>query len=163
MKNLLLTIAILFTGLISVNAQTTTATLSQTVTLILKNCITIDIASATGTNFSFDNTDNYANGEINTNAATFQVKSNRPWAVTVNTTTANFNGPAAPTATMPSSILGVRVNGGSDFSSLSTTATSLTSGGRGVGSFSVDYKAAPGFVYDAGSYTINVVYTATQQ
>jgi len=159
MKNILLTIALIITGLVSANAQTS-ATASQTVTLILKNTISINITSATGTDFSFDNTTEYSNGITNTNASTLEVKSNRPWAVSVKTATANFSGPAA---TMPASVLGVRLNGGTNFSALSTTATSLTNGGRGVGSFSVDYKAAPGYTYDAGTYTISVVYTATQQ
>jgi hypothetical protein len=159
MKNILFTIALIITGLASANAQTS-ATASQTVTLVLKNTISINITSATGTDFSFDNTTAYSNGITNANASTLEVKSNRPWAVSVKTATANFSGPAA---TMPASVLGVRLNGGTNFSSLSTTATDLTSGGRGVGSFSVDYKAAPGYNYDAGTYTISVVYTATQQ
>ncbi len=162
MKKIIFSAAIILAGLISAKAQTS-ATATQTVTLILKNAISIDITSATGTSFTFDNTDEYHNGETNANASTFSVKSNRPWAVTVNTTTANFSGPAAPSATMPSSVLGVRLNGGTSFTSLSTTAASLTSGGRGNGSFSVDYKATPGYSYDAGTYTISVVYTATQQ
>jgi hypothetical protein len=160
MKKILLSIAALFIGMISLNAQTTTATVSQTVTLILKNCISINLTSATGTSFSFDNTDNYLNGETNATASTFEVKSNRPWAVTVKTTTANFSGPSAA---MPASVLGVRLNGAASFAPLSTAATALTSGGRGIASFAVDYKATPGFTYDAGTYTISIVYTATQQ
>jgi hypothetical protein len=64
---------------------------------------------------------------------------------------------------MPSSVLGVRLNGGSSYGALSTTSQALTSGARGVSSFSVDYNANPGFSYDAGTYTLSVVYTATQQ
>lgn len=160
MKTILLAIAIVLTGAISLNAQTTSATVSQTVTLVLKNCISIDLTSASGNNFTFDNTDSYSNDLINANASTFQVKSNRPWAVTVKTATANFNGTAA---TMPSSVLGVRLNGGTNFDPLSTAAVSLTSGARGMASFNVDYKAAPGFNYEAGTYSISVIYTATQQ
>src|SRR5688572_10165411 len=99
MKNILLTIALIITGLVSANAQTS-ATVSQTVTLVLKNTISINITSATGTDFSFDNTSEYSNGITNVNASTLEVKSNRPWAVSVKTATANFNGPAA---TMPAS------------------------------------------------------------
>ncbi len=162
MKKVILSAAIVLTALISLNAQTT-ATASQTVTLILKNAISIHLSSATGTNFSFNNTNDYQNGATNAAAAVFQVSSNRPWAVSVKTTSANFSGPAAPAATMPASVLGVRLTGGSNFSSLSPIATTLTSGGRGIESFSVDYKATPGYIYDAGTYTISVVYTATQQ
>lgn len=163
MKKIILAAAIILTGLISAKAQTSTATASQTVTLILKNTISIDLTSATGNSFTFDDAAEYQSGVTNTNASSFSVKSNRPWAVTVKTTTTNFSGPAAPAAAMPASVLGVRLNGGTNFTALSTTAASLTSGGRGVDNFSVDYKATPGFNYDAGTYTISVVYTATQQ
>lgn len=161
MKKFILSIAIVFTAIFA-NAQTSTATATQTVTLILKNCISINLTSATGNNFSFDNTDNYAAGITNDNASTFEVKSNRPWAVTVATATANFNGPVA-SPVMPSTTLGVRLNGGSNFASLTTTAAPVSNGGRGIASFNVDYKATPGYTYDAGTYTISVVYTATQQ
>ena len=161
MKKLILSIAIIFTAIISANAQTT-ATATQTVTLVLKNTISINLTAATGNNFNFDNTDNYSNGVTNTNASTFEVKSNRPWAVTVNTATANFSGPVT-SAAMPASVLGVRLTGATAFAALSTTATQVTNGGRGIASFNVDYKATPGYVYDAGTYTVSVVYTATQQ
>jgi len=159
MKKFILSIAIIFTAIFA-NAQTT-ATATQTVTLILKNCISINLTSATGNNFAFENTDNYANGVTNNNASAFEVKSNRPWAVTVATATATFSGPAA--SAMPSTVLGVRINGATNFAALSTTAAPVTNGGRGIASFNVDYKANPGYTYDAGTYTINVVYTATQQ
>jgi hypothetical protein len=160
MKTVILTIAIVIAGAISLNAQTTSATVSQTVTLVLKNTISIDLTSASGNNFTFDNTDSYSNGLINANASTFQVKSNMPWALTVKTASANFNGTIT---TMPSSVLGVRLSSASNFATLSTAAVSLTSGARGMASFNVDYKAAPGFNYEAGTYSISVVYTATQQ
>lgn len=160
MKNFFFTAAIILAGLASANAQTTTATAAQTVTLILKNSISINITSASGTSFSFDNANKYSTGLTNTSASTIQVASNLPWAVTVKTTTANFSGPSA---TMPASILGVRLTGGSAFTSLSASATALTSGARGVDAFTVDYNANPGYDYDAGTYTISVVYTATQQ
>lgn len=163
MKKVTLIATIILAGFFTSEAQNSTATATQTVTLILKNAISIDLTSATGTNFSFNNTNDYQNGETNTNASTFTVKSNRPWAVSVNTASANFSGPASPSAIMPSSVLGVRVAGGSNFSPLSTTASALTSGGRGNSSFSIDYNANPGYGYDAGTYTISVVYTATQQ
>ena len=162
MKKITFIAAALFAGFISANAQSS-ATASQTVTLTLQNSIDIAITAATGTGFTFANTSDYQNGLTNASASSLQVKSNRPWAVTVATATANFSGPASPSPAMPSSVLGVRLNGGSSYSALSTTSASLTSGSRGTGSFSVDYNANPGFSYDAGSYTISVVYTATQQ
>ena len=151
---------VLIAGFSAANAQST-STVNQTVTLTLQNAINISITAATGTGFLFDDVSEFQNGITNTNASTFLVKSNRPWAVTVKAAAVSFSGPAA--TTMPSTVLGVRLNGGSTFSSLTTTAAALTSGLRGSNSFNIDYNAAPGFLYDAGAYTLSVVYTATQQ
>lgn len=162
MKKAILLNAILVLAFVATQAQSS-ANASQTVTLTLQNSIDISFTAATGTQFTFANTSDYQSGLTNNNAATLSVKSNRPWAVTVASATANFNGPAAPSPAMPASVLGVRLNGGSSFNALSTTAASLTSGARGTSSFNVDYNANPGFSYDAGTYTVSVVYTATQQ
>ena len=162
MKKFLTLTVVLFAAFTAAHAQST-ATASQTVSLTLQNAIDISISSATGTSFTFDDVAKYQNGLTNTSASTFLVKSNRPWAVTVKSAAANFTGPASPATQMPSSVLGVRLTGGSTFGALSTTAASLTSGARGSNSFNVDYNATPGFNYDAGTYTMSVVYTATQQ
>ena len=162
MKNVILTAAITLGTFVFANAQSTSS-VSQTVTLTLQNSITLSITAATGTGFTFATTNDYQNSLTNTNASSFSVSSNRPWAVTVAAAAANFSGPASPAPVMPASALNWRLNGGSTFAGLSTTAASLTSGARGTSTFSVDYKANPGFGYDAGTYTMAVVYTATQQ
>ncbi len=162
MKKILVLAVILLAGFTAVNAQSA-STASQTLTLTLQNAINISITSATGTSFLFDDVSEYQNGQSNANASTFLVKSNRPWAVTVKAASALFSGPAAPAAQMPASVLGVKLNGGSSFTALSTTGASLTTGARGSSSFNIDYNANPGFAYDAGTYTMSVVYTATQQ
>jgi hypothetical protein len=161
MKKITLIAIALIAGYAAANAQSDNA--SQTVTLNLQNSIDINFTAATGTDFTFASTGDYQTGLSNLNASSLQVKSNRPWAVTVNAASANFDGPTAPSPAMPASVLGVRLNGGSSYGALSTTAQSLTSGDRGVSSFSVDYNANPGFSYDAGTYTLSVVYTATMQ
>ena len=162
MKKIFTFTAVLFAAFSAAHAQSTSAA-SQTVTLNLQNAINISVSSATGTNFTFSDVAEYQSGLTNTNASTLQVKSNRPWAVTVKAAAATFTGPAAPATQMPSTVLGVRLNGGSTFSNLSTTAAALTSGARGTSSFNIDYNANPGFSYDAGTYSLSVVYTATQQ
>ncbi|MBE7174149.1 MAG: hypothetical protein INR73_26475 [Williamsia sp.] len=162
MKKILSLVVVLFAAFTAAHAQST-STASQTVSLTLQNAIDITISSATGTNFLFDDVAKYQSGLTNTNASTLQVKSNRPWAVTVKAAAATFSGPAAPATQMPSTVLGVRLNGGSSFTALSTTAASLTSGARGTSSFNIDYNANPGYSYDAGTYSLSVVYTATQQ
>ncbi|MEJ7740678.1 MAG: hypothetical protein WKF97_24950 [Chitinophagaceae bacterium] len=161
MKHIILFAAMLVT--FSFAKAQVTGTSNQTVSLTLRNAISIDITSATGTTLTFDGSDDYRNGIANVSASTFQVKSNRPWAVTVKAAAANFTGPVAPAAVMPSSVLGVRLAGGTTYAALSITAAPFTSGIRGESNFSVDYKATPGFAYDAGTYTLAVVYTATQQ
>ena len=162
MKKIITLATILFAGFTAANAQSTSSA-SQTVSLTLQNAIDISITSATGTNFTFDDVSKYQSGLTNSSASSFQVKSNRPWAVTVKAAAASFSGPAAPATQMPSTVLGVKLNGGSAFGSLTTTAAALTSGTRGSSTFSIDYNANPGYSYDAGTYNLSVVYTATQQ
>lgn len=160
MKKIILSAAIAFSA-IFVHAQSSSS-VSQTVTLNLVNAINVSVTSATGGNFVFDDVDKYQNGLTNLNAATVQIKSNRPWLGSVKTATANFSGPAnAPV--MPASVLGIRQSGtNSAFGYLSTAGFIYGTGDRGVNSYNVDYNAVPGFGYDAGTYSISVVFTATQ-
>ena len=161
MKTLVLSTLSFLLATTVLNAQTTTATASQSVVLTLQNQIDISIVAATGTGFTFTSPAEYSSGITNASASQFQVRSNKPWAVTVAAATANFSG--VVTTPMPANKLGVKLSSGSSFSQLSTTAANLTSGARGSGTFTVDYNANPGFNYDAGTYTLSVVYTATQQ
>ncbi|MDB5232792.1 MAG: hypothetical protein JWN76_3597 [Chitinophagaceae bacterium] len=161
MKNLTLSIAFILVAAFA-NAQSQSATNNQTVTLSLAD--KIDITNVTGNNptLTFASTADYASGIALTNASSFQVRSNKPWNLTVKANAANFSGPVGNT--MPSSALQVKKNGAGSFVGLSTTDQTLVSGGtRGVNTVAVDYNANPGFNYDGGSYTLVVVYTATQQ
>jgi hypothetical protein len=46
----------------------------------------------------------------------------------------------------------------------STAQNLINSGANGSSqSFTVKYKANPGYLFGAGTYTVDVVYTATQQ
>ncbi len=161
MKKILLAAIIACSGM-AAHAQASSS-VSQTVTLNLVNAINISITSATGTSFTFDDVNKYQNGLVNNNATTVQIKSNRPWTATVKTATASFSGPAGSPA-MPSTVLGIRQTGTNyGFAALSTNALNYGTSERGVSSYSLDYSATPGFAYDAGTYTISVVFTATQQ
>jgi len=107
------------------------------------------------------------------------VRSNKNFNVTVKASTAHFSvtsgSGAATTSTMPAAVLDVKVSangtGGSiagtyaGYTDLSTTASNIITNGSygGNQTFSVMYKAQPGFSYAAGTYSIDVVYTATQQ
>lgn len=163
MKTLILSALAIVLASTTIQAQTTTDNVSQTVTLTLQNQIDISVVAgtATGTSFTFNTPASYASGLTNTSASQFQVRSNKAWAVTVAAATANFSSTSA--TSMPSNKLGVKLSAGSSYSQLSTTAANLTSGTRGSSTFTVDYNANPGFNYDAGTYTLSVVYTATQQ
>ena len=160
MKKIIFSAAILIAGFSVANAQSGTA--NQNVALNLTNSIDITIIASTGNNFTFGSTANYESGLTNTNAASFQVKSNRAYAVTVKAAAASFTSSSA--TTMPSTVLAVKLNGSAvAFGDLTGTPAALTTGARGTNTFAIDYKANPGFLYDAGAYTLSVVYTATQQ
>jgi hypothetical protein len=146
------------------HAQAVTSNTNQTVTLTLQNKIDIAVeGSPSGLSFTFASAADYSTGLTNLNASQFRVRSNQSFAVTVAAATADFS--SASTTVMPASKLGVRLNGSSGaFTSLSTSSAALTTGTRGGNNlFAVDYNANPGYDYDAGTYTLSVVYTATQQ
>ena len=116
-----------------------------------------------GVGLSFSNSSNYTNGVTATNAATIQVRSNRGYIVSVKSSATNFT--SAATTVMPvNNILFLKESNQSGFTNLSVTDQTLLSGQiQGSNTFNVTYKATPGFNYDAGTYTVNVIYTATQQ
>lgn len=160
MKNLLFAAAILCSAL---SSKSQTATSSQTLTLQLQNNLDIFFAGGTpnGTSFTFSNSNDYASGLTNVAASHLQVRSNKAWTVTVAAASTHFSSSSG--TPMPAGKLGIKLTSSSSFLPLSITPALLTSGSRGNGNFVVDYSANPGFSYDAGTYTIGVVYTATQQ
>jgi hypothetical protein len=110
---------------------------------------------------TFSTADHYTNGVTADNAATLQVKSNKAYNVSVKAAAANFS--SSSTTTMPASVLGVKESAQANYITLSASNQNLlTNQARGTNSFNVSYKATPGFTYDGDTYTINVVYTATQ-
>lgn len=187
MKKIII-IAAAFIGFTSAaNAQTTTnatGTAQQSVQLALSNALEITFvasSSATGTTVSlpFTTADDYANG-VESATQQLKIRSNKDFNVTVKTSGANFmvtNNGSTATSNMPASVLGLEVTanntGGnlgtgfsaSSYKSLSSTAANLITDGDNGGNqnFTVKYKATPGFAYPAGTYSTDVVYTATQQ
>ncbi|MBL7682932.1 MAG: hypothetical protein JNK00_06190, partial [Flavipsychrobacter sp.] len=118
----------------------------------------------------------YANG-VQSSAQGLKVRSNKKFGVTVKTNATNFSytGSTTPAPTMPvSGVLALKVSangtGGaiagsfSGFVGLTSTAANLLTNCNNGGNqtFSVMYEATPGFAYPAGTYTVDVVYTATQ-
>ena len=166
------------------NQANQTSSASQTVNLSLSNAIEITFtgnSSATGADVTipFATVNDYANG-VESNAQELKVRSNKNFSVAVKTNAANFSytGNTNPAPTMPvSGVLGLKVTangtGGSiaapfsatNYSTLSSSNQDLISGGSRGGNqtFSIKYKATPGFAYPAGTYAVDVVYTATQE
>ena len=160
------------------------ASASQTTNLVLSNAIEITFtgnSSATGAdvNIPFTTVNHYANG-VESDAQELKVRSNKNFSVAVKTNAVNFTytGNTTPAPTMPvSGVLALKVTangtGGSVANPFSTTAYStLTSSDQdlistadrgGNQTFSIKYKATPGFAYPAGTYAVDVVYTATQE
>ena len=178
-------IIVLVTVSIVASAQTNaSSTAQQTVELGLSNTIDITFTgsgTATGgtVTLPFATVTDYANG-VESAAQQLKVRSNKNFTVTVKTSGANFmvsSGDSPSTSAMPASVLGVMLTanntGGqigqgfstSAYNGLSATAANLitnaTNGGNQT--FAVKYKATPGFAYPAGTYTTDVIYTATQQ
>lgn len=156
---------------------------NQSTHLALSNAIEItfyNTGSATGSDVTipFNTVNDYANG-VETNVQSLKVRSNKDFTVAVKTNATNFSysGSTTPAPVMPvSGVLGVMVTsnntGGSIGNNFSNSAyNTLTSSNQnlisnadrgGNQNFSVKYKATPGFAYPAGTYTVDVVYTATQ-
>jgi hypothetical protein len=182
MKKIIILSSVLAGFATAANAQATSSA-NQNVSLTLANTIAITFTSTgntTGTAVSlpFTTVANYTNG-VQSSAQQLQVQSNKPFNVTVASNAANFTyaGSTTPAPTMPvSGVLAVEVSanttGGaiaspfssSAFATLTSSSQNLintaTAGGNQL--FSVIYQATPGFAYPAGTYTTNVVYTATQ-
>jgi len=178
----LIAIAAILTSTYAANAQVS-STATQTVNLNLSDAIELTFtgsSSATGAtvNLAFNTVNDYANG-ITSAAQELKVRSNKNFSVTVKTSSANFSysGSTTPAPTMPvSGVLALKVSANSTSGTVATpfSTTSyagltssnqnlITNGSRGGNqTFSVMYQATPGFSYPAGTYTTDVVYTATQ-
>ena len=166
------------------NQANQSSSASQTTNLVLSNAIEITFTgngSATGAdvNIPFTSVNDYANG-VESSAQELKVRSNKNFTVAVKSNAANFTytGNTSPAPTMPvENVLAVKVTangtGGSianpfsatNYSTLKSSSQDLISAGSRGGNqtFSVKYKATPGFAYPAGTYAVDVVYTATQQ
>ena len=182
MKRIIAIASIVLVGF-AAKAQNATSTATQTTNLNLSNAIELTFTgsgTATGAAvaLAFNTVNDYANG-VQSAAQQLKVRSNKNYAVTVKSNTANFTytGSTTPAPVMPVvSVLDLKVTanatGGTigsaysatTFNDVTSTATTLltncTYGGNQL--FSVMYQATPGFAYPAGTYTVDVVYTATQ-
>lgn len=181
MKKIVIIAASLVSFGFAANAQVNSAA-QQQVNLSLADAIEITFtASGTATGdpvtMNFTTVADYANG-VESAAQELKVRSNKDFKVEVKANSANFSytGSTTPAPTMPVlNILKLMVptngTGGTIAGTFGSSYTSLTSSNQdlitaatkgGNKTFEVQYKAEPGFNYPAGTYTVDVVYTATQ-
>ncbi len=161
------------------NANADTKTQSQTVTLALTDAIELTFTGATTSAVSmpFTTVNDYANG-VTSADQTLKVRSNKQFTVKVKANAANFTytGTATPTPTMPvTGVLKLMVSANSTGGTIAspftgTTFSTLTNADQNLlttcsngnnQTFAVQYQATPGFTYPGGTYTVDVVYTAT--
>ena len=131
--------------------------------LNLSNAIELTFTSGgSGISMSFNNANDYQNGITATNAFGLKIRSNKKFNITVKSATTNFI--SSTGTTMPvSNVLYVKRNTASTFVKISTTNKNLiTNQNRGIQNYIFTYKANPGFNYNGGIYTANIIYTATQ-
>ena len=187
MKKIIITTATVIGSIIGVKAQNTQnaeTTSQQTVKLQLANALDIQFVSdnsSTGSTvyLPFTNFEHYANG-VESADQEIRVRSNKNFNITVKASSQHFsytNGSTVHQVIMPVTILGISVTdnntggqpgqgfGPGNFKSVRRNAQTLISGGNSGNeqSFSVRYKADPGFNFPPGTYTTDIIYTATQQ
>ncbi len=187
MKKLIFTTAALIGLTVATNAQNTSnasSNASQAVQLALSNAIEIgftNTGNATGNavTMAFTSANDYANG-VESAEQELKVRSNKEFkvGVKIDLNSFNYTGPGnLNLATVPMNAFALKVannnTGGniaapfttSSFSTLTGVDQNLIVDGDNGGDqkFAIKYKCTPGFSLPAGTYTFNVVYTATQQ
>lgn len=125
----------------------------------------------------FDDVNDYANG-VESSPIELKVNSNKKFHVWVKTGANKFTytGSTTPAPQMRVNKLKIKVvsnnTGGvvpssvdNVYRNLSTTDKKVIRNGKtgGNNTFAIQYKADPGYEYPAGTYTVNVIYTATQK
>ncbi|OSZ79554.1 hypothetical protein CAP35_15280 [Chitinophagaceae bacterium IBVUCB1] len=180
MKKVFIALFILAAGL-SARAQEPNSAANQTANLNLTNAIDITFAantSATGAaiNFSFNTVNDYANG-LESAPVEVKVRSNRRFNVSVKSSSAYFtySGATSPAPQMyVGNVLYFKmtqnntggwswVNNRYDYIDHYNWTFLYNGVNGGNQNFTIVYRVTPGFTFPAGTYTTDVVYTATQQ
>lgn len=154
---------------------------SQSTRLVMSNAIDITFnaggTSQSEVSLAFNNVNDYANG-VESSPIEMKIRSNKKFDVFAKTSASRFaySGPESKDPKMNVNKLKIKVvsnnTGGSvpsavnnKYSNMSKSNKKLindgTPGGDNV--FAVQYKADPGFEFPAGTYSVEVIYTATQQ
>jgi len=158
------------------------ASATQSANLVMSNAIEITFNSNNSNsgdvvNLAFDNVNDYANG-VESAQIELKVRSNKKFHVWAKASSNRFtySGSTTPAPQMNVNKLAIKVvnnnTGGTTpnsvnnkYSNMSRSNKKLVNNGTAGGdnTFAVQYKANPGYEFPAGTYSIDVIYTATQQ
>lgn len=183
MKKILLFIAVLTVSKTAAVAQSNEqSTATQSAKLEMSNAIDITFnsnGSGEGdiVSLAFEDVNDYANG-VESNPIELKVRSNKKFEVTVNAGSNRFTytGSNGTDPKMNVNNLEIKVvsnNTGGDvpnnvnnkYKKMKKGSTKLIKDGTAGGNntFAVQYKADPGYEFPAGTYSIDIIYTATQK
>lgn len=175
MKALTILVLLLLAGGVAIAQSPASGGGQQTSNLSLTDAIDISLVSVATTTLTFANVNDYANG-IESEEQTMVIRSNKKFNVRVKTSSSKFtySGPSANPNMNVTNVLKVKVtanntggtlgSGFSNYKNMSTSGAKIINAGTpgGNNTFSIKYMATPGFAYPAGTYTVNIIYTATQ-
>lgn len=167
----------------SVQAQSNEqASSTQSASLVMSNAIEITFNSNGNSegdivNLAFDNVNDYANG-VESTPIELKVRSNKKFHVWAKASSNKFtySGSTSPAPQMNVNKLAIKVvsnnTGGNTPNAVNNKYANMTRNNRklvnngtagGNNTFAVQYKANPGYEFPAGTYSIDIIYTATQQ
>lgn len=176
-------ILLLVAAAVAVQAQNNEqGSATQSANLVMSNAIEITFnsnGSASGdvVNLAFDNVNDYANG-VESTPIELKVRSNKKFHVWAKASSNKFtySGNTSPAPQMNVNKLAIMVvsnnTGGNTpnavnnkYANMSKNNRKLVNNGTAGGNntFAVQYKANPGYEFPAGTYSIDIIYTATQQ
>ncbi|MCB9046851.1 MAG: hypothetical protein H6550_12030 [Chitinophagales bacterium] len=158
------------------------AAASQSTNLVMSNAIEITFNSNGNSqgdvvSLAFDNVNDYANG-VESSPIELKVRSNKKFHVWAKASSNRFSysGSTTPAPQMNVNKLAIKVvsnnTGGTTpnsvnnkYSNMSRSNKKLINNGTAGGNntFAIQYKANPGYEFPAGTYSVDIIYTATQQ
>lgn len=170
------------TALAAVAQNVSNSTATQSAKLVMSNAIEISFNS-NGSNegstvdLQFQTVNDFANG-VESSPIELKVKSNKKFHVWAKASSNRFtySGNTTPAPRMNVNKLKIKVvsnnTGGTVPNAVNNKYKNMRKGNRklinngtpgGDNTFAVQYKADPGYEFPAGTYTVDVIYTATQK
>ncbi|HEY9176879.1 MAG TPA: hypothetical protein VIN07_04275 [Flavipsychrobacter sp.] len=183
MKKILLLITVLaVSNTVAVAQSNELSTATQSAKLVMSNAIDVTFNSNGANegevvNLAFNNVTDYANG-VESTPIELKVRSNKKFHVWAKASSNRFtySGPESNDPKMKVNKLKIKVvsnnTGGSvpngvdnKYSNMSRSNKKLINNGTAGGdnTFAIQYKADPGYEFPAGTYSVDIIYTATQQ